>query len=103
MGYGAFVCKLDLVVLAEESGAKMTCMTIAVARSLAGLEYKLKHKMETREARIGIVSMGYVGLPLALLFSAEKFRVSIHPKSSTAEFAYCNQQRGVMRAILPFT
>ena len=36
----------------------------------------LKHKMETREARIGIVGMGYVGLPLALLFSDEGFRVT---------------------------
>ena len=36
----------------------------------------LKHKMETREARIGIVGMGYVGLPLALLFSNEGFRVT---------------------------
>jgi UDP-N-acetyl-D-glucosamine dehydrogenase len=32
--------------------------------------------METREARIGIVGMGYVGLPLALLFSGEGFRVT---------------------------
>jgi len=37
---------------------------------------QLKSKMETREARIGIVGMGYVGLPLALLFSAERFRVT---------------------------
>ncbi len=36
----------------------------------------LKRKMENREARIGIVGMGYVGLPLALLFSAEGFRVT---------------------------
>lgn len=36
----------------------------------------LKHKMESREARIGIIGMGYVGLPLALLFSAERFRVT---------------------------
>ena len=27
----------------------------------------LIHRVETREARIGIVGMGYVGLPLALL------------------------------------
>jgi UDP-N-acetyl-D-glucosamine dehydrogenase len=32
--------------------------------------------METREARIGIIGMGYVGLPLALLFSGERFRVT---------------------------
>jgi UDP-N-acetyl-D-glucosamine dehydrogenase len=36
----------------------------------------LKRKMETREARIGIIGMGYVGLPLALLFSCERFRVT---------------------------
>jgi UDP-N-acetyl-D-glucosamine dehydrogenase len=36
----------------------------------------LKRKMETREACIGIVGMGYVGLPLTLLFSAEGFRVT---------------------------
>ncbi|MGD0911478.1 MAG: NAD(P)-binding domain-containing protein, partial [Terracidiphilus sp.] len=32
--------------------------------------------METRQARIGIVGMGYVGLPLALLFSSERFNVT---------------------------
>jgi len=36
----------------------------------------LKEKMESREARIGIVGMGYVGLPLALLFSGERFQVT---------------------------
>ncbi len=36
----------------------------------------LKQLIEAREARIGIVGMGYVGLPLALLFSAERFRVT---------------------------
>jgi UDP-N-acetyl-D-glucosamine dehydrogenase len=37
---------------------------------------ELKHRIETHEARIGIVGMGYVGLPLALLFSEERFRVT---------------------------
>jgi UDP-N-acetyl-D-glucosamine dehydrogenase len=37
---------------------------------------ELKHLIETREARIGIVGMGYVGLPLALLFSEERFSVT---------------------------
>jgi len=36
----------------------------------------LKNKIESREARIGIVGMGYVGLPLALLFSDQRFRVT---------------------------
>src|ERR1700756_2836815 len=37
---------------------------------------ELKQRIESREARIGIVGMGYVGLPLALLFSNERFRVT---------------------------
>jgi UDP-N-acetyl-D-glucosamine dehydrogenase len=37
---------------------------------------ELKQKIETREARVGIVGMGYVGLPLALLFSGERFQVT---------------------------
>jgi UDP-N-acetyl-D-glucosamine dehydrogenase len=37
---------------------------------------ELKQKMETREARIGVVGMGYVGLPLTLLLSGERFRVT---------------------------
>ncbi len=36
----------------------------------------LKQKIDSREARIGIVGMGYVGLPLALLFSGKRFRVT---------------------------
>jgi len=35
-----------------------------------------KRKIESREARIGIVGMGYVGLPLALLFSEERFAIT---------------------------
>jgi len=35
-----------------------------------------KQRIASREARIGIVGMGYVGLPLALLFSEERFRVT---------------------------
>jgi UDP-N-acetyl-D-glucosamine dehydrogenase len=33
-------------------------------------------KIETRQARIGIVGMGYVGLPLALLFSEQRFAIT---------------------------
>ncbi len=36
----------------------------------------LRRRFETREARIGIIGMGYVGLPLALLFSGERFQVT---------------------------
>jgi len=37
---------------------------------------EIKQKIESRQARIGIVGMGYVGLPLALLFSEARFRVT---------------------------
>jgi UDP-N-acetyl-D-glucosamine dehydrogenase len=36
----------------------------------------IRQRIESREARIGIVGMGYVGLPLALLFSAERFAIT---------------------------
>src|SRR6201993_2085134 len=37
---------------------------------------QLRQKIESRTARIGIIGMGYVGLPLALLFSDQRFRVT---------------------------
>jgi len=37
---------------------------------------EIKHRIESREARIGIVGMGYVGLPLALLFSEQRFVIT---------------------------
>ncbi|HTC55075.1 MAG TPA: nucleotide sugar dehydrogenase [Candidatus Sulfotelmatobacter sp.] len=37
---------------------------------------QLKNKIQQRQARIGIIGLGYVGLPLALLFSEQKFSVT---------------------------
>ena len=47
-------------------------MTSSATVTLTGL----KRKAESRQARIGIVGMGYVGLPLALLFSEQGFAVT---------------------------
>ncbi|MGO9318868.1 MAG: nucleotide sugar dehydrogenase [Terracidiphilus sp.] len=47
-------------------------MTTESESRLAGLI----ERIESREARIGIVGMGYVGLPLALLFSGQRFKVT---------------------------
>jgi UDP-N-acetyl-D-glucosamine dehydrogenase len=33
-------------------------------------------RVATRDSHIGIIGLGYVGLPLALLFSAQRFRVT---------------------------
>jgi UDP-N-acetyl-D-glucosamine dehydrogenase len=37
---------------------------------------ELKTKIEKRQARVAIIGLGYVGLPLALLYSEEKVRVT---------------------------
>lgn len=37
---------------------------------------QLQTKIQQRQARVGIIGLGYVGLPLALLYSEEKFRVT---------------------------
>ena len=47
---------------------------------------ELLQRIQSRQARIGIVGMGYVGLPLALLFSEQRFRVTgfdIDPRKVT--------------------
>src|ERR1035441_8180977 len=42
----------------------------------ASLFSPLKTRIEARQARIGIIGLGYVGLPLALLYTEENFRVT---------------------------
>ena len=49
----------------------MTTYPVAPSRSS-----ELKSKIERREARVGIIGLGYVGLPLALLYSEQKFKVT---------------------------
>ena len=36
----------------------------------------LKNRIEARQAKVGIIGLGYVGLPLALLYSEQKFPVT---------------------------
>ena len=48
----------------------------SVALTAVDNTVELRHRVATRTARIGIVGMGYVGLPLSLLFSEERFRVT---------------------------
>jgi UDP-N-acetyl-D-glucosamine dehydrogenase len=47
-------------------------MTALIGNELHGF----KEKIESRQARVGIVGMGYVGLPLALLFSEQRFAIT---------------------------
>jgi len=45
-------------------------------KQLATIDEALGAKIEQREARIGVVGLGYVGLPLALLFTEQSFRIT---------------------------
>ena len=47
-----------------------------MASTTRNVAAEFRRRIESRQARIGIVGMGYVGLPLALLFSEERFRVT---------------------------
>ncbi len=40
------------------------------------LSSELESRIASRKARVGIIGMGYVGLPLTLLFSEQQFRVT---------------------------
>jgi UDP-N-acetyl-D-glucosamine dehydrogenase len=45
-------------------------------KSVKSMSDTLLSKIQAREAKIGIMGLGYVGLPLALLFSEQKFPVT---------------------------
>lgn len=44
--------------------------------SAGSLFSELKTRIDTRQARVGVIGLGYVGLPLALLYTEENFRVT---------------------------
>jgi UDP-N-acetyl-D-glucosamine dehydrogenase len=47
-----------------------------MSSTLPGVNADFKRRIDDRSARIGIIGMGYVGLPLALLFSEDRFAVT---------------------------
>src|ERR1700740_3096574 len=44
--------------------------------TLSSLSSALKSKIESRQARVAVIGLGYVGLPLALLYTEQKFPVT---------------------------
>ena len=50
----------------------MTTSPVGTANAVS----ELKARIERREARVAIIGLGYVGLPLALLFTEQKLRVT---------------------------
>jgi UDP-N-acetyl-D-glucosamine dehydrogenase len=49
-------------------------MTTSLAATSLALE--LKQRITNRQARVGVIGLGYVGLPLSLLYSEQKFQVT---------------------------
>ncbi len=49
---------------------------MSTCTSAATLFSDLKARIDTRQARIGVIGLGYVGLPLALLYTEENFQVT---------------------------
>lgn len=49
---------------------------IMTTPSISSLNTALKSKIEGRQAKIAVIGMGYVGLPLALLYTEQKFQVT---------------------------
>jgi UDP-N-acetyl-D-glucosamine dehydrogenase len=48
----------------------------AQAQTVTAMAGELRQKIETRKAQVGVIGLGYVGLPLALLFSEQRFPVT---------------------------
>ena len=46
------------------------------AQTVTAMAGELKQKIETRKAQVGVIGLGYVGLPLALLFTEQRFPVT---------------------------
>src|SRR3974390_1537716 len=49
---------------------------MSTCTSATSLFSELKTNIDARQARIGVIGLGYVGLPLALLYTEAKFRVT---------------------------
>ncbi len=45
---------------------------------------QLLERIKTREARVGVVGLGYVGLPLGMAFAEAGFPVTGNPASANA-------------------
>ena len=59
-------------ILQRKQFPQMTTSPVATTNPVS----ELKNKIEQRQARVAIIGLGYVGLPLALLYTEQKFRVT---------------------------
>src|ERR1700745_1041567 len=51
-------------------------MTMRTVSSVSVLSAELKTRIENRQAQVAVIGLGYVGLPLALLYTEQKLRVT---------------------------
>jgi UDP-N-acetyl-D-glucosamine dehydrogenase len=66
----------------------------------AGNVDEFRARMQTRTVKVGIVGLGYVGLPLALLFSEQRFRITGFDIDHEKVHAL-NDSRSYIHRILP--
>jgi UDP-N-acetyl-D-glucosamine dehydrogenase len=66
----------------------------------AGSVDEFRARMQTRTVQVGIVGLGYVGLPLALLFSEQRFRITGFDIDHEKVHAL-NDSRSYIHRILP--
>src|ERR1700746_1746998 len=72
---GVTVCECGGNRMAGAPNVIMTPMSTTARVSTGANAKDLRARIEARTAKVGIVGMGYVGLPLALLFSERDFPV----------------------------
>ncbi len=74
-----FSLSTELQVELHSSSESLRCYHLAAELDLTSKVLSIQEwleRVEDRSARIGIIGLGYVGLPLTLLFSEERFRVT---------------------------
>ena len=59
-----------------QAGCNNNCMSIVSNLVLPQIALERLERLETRTARIGVIGLGYVGLPLSLLLSEAGFKVT---------------------------
>src|SRR5260370_13878369 len=62
--------------LRSTCNARIISATMNTQLTASSLFTDLKSRIDARRARVGIIGLGYVGLPLALLYSEQKFPVT---------------------------
>ncbi len=66
----------EICGLAAIGNARIIVALMNTQLTVSSLFTDLKGRIEARQAQVGIIGLGYVGLPLALLYSQQKFPIT---------------------------